>query len=168
MTACFTSLPRYCSAVSFILVSTIDETSSGMSCFVSPFTFTEIIGLPPLFTMSNGRSFLSLCTDFSSYLRPMRRFTSKSLGGVDCRLRLGSLANQTFIFGESNVRRRDAVALVVRNDLYATVLVDSDTRVRRAQIDPDDGAVDLVLSGRKRGKEKCGAHGVLRIPSLSQ
>merc|ERR1719486_1576044 len=92
----------------------------------------------------------------------------QSLGGVDRRLRLGSLANQTFVLSESNVRRRDAVALVVRNDLYATVLVDSDTRVRRAQIDPDDGAVDLVLSGRKRGKKKCGAHGVLRIPSLSQ
>merc|ERR1719213_405651 len=89
----------------------------------------------------------------------------QSLGGVDCRLRLGSLANQTFFIGESNVRRRDAVALVIRNDLYATVLVDSDTRVRRAQIDPDDGGVDLVLSGRKRGKKKCGAHGVLRIPS---
>merc|ERR1719185_40298 len=82
----------------------------------------------------------------------------QSLGGVDCRLRLGSLANQTFFIGESNVRRRDAVALVVRNDLYATVLVNSNARVGRAKIDPDDRAVDLVVSRGKREEEKRGAH----------
>ena len=65
ITACFTSLPRYASAVSFIFVSTIEETSSGESCFFSPLTFTLIIGLPCLSTISNGKSFLSLCTVFS-------------------------------------------------------------------------------------------------------
>merc|ERR1719194_326160 len=82
----------------------------------------------------------------------------QSLGGVDRRLRLGSLANQTFFVGERDVRRGDAVTLVIRNDLHATVLVNSNARVGRAKIDPDDRAVDLVFSRGKREEEKRGAH----------
>merc|ERR1719506_2585697 len=83
------------------------------------------------------------------------------LRGVDGGLGLRGLADQTLVFSESNVGRRDAVPLVVRNDLHATILVDSDARISRAKIDPDDGAVDLVLSSHKSGEEKSSAHGGL-------
>merc|ERR1719379_1136813 len=87
----------------------------------------------------------------------------QSLGRVDRRLRLGGLADQALVLRESHVGRRDAVTLVVRNDLHATVLVDADARISRAQIDPDNGAVDLVFSSRKRGKEKNCAHSVTSV-----
>merc|ERR1719238_390300 len=83
------------------------------------------------------------------------------LRGVDRGLGLRGLADQTLLISESNVGRGDAVTLVVRNDLHATILVDSDARISRAKIDPDDGTVDLVLSSHKSGKEKSGAHGGL-------
>ena len=44
----------------------------------------------------------------------------------------------------SDVRRGDTVALIVGNDLNLAVLVHSDTRVRRAEIDAN-GGVDLLL-----------------------
>ena len=47
--------------------------------------------------------------------------------GVGGQLVLGGIADQTVaLLGERHVRRRDAVALVVRNDLHASSLEDSD------------------------------------------
>merc|ERR1719506_1002879 len=89
----------------------------------------------------------------------------KRLGRVDRGLGLRGLADQALVLRESHVGRHDAVTLVVRNDLYAAVLVDSDARISRTQVDPDHGAVDLVFSSRKRGEEKSCAHGVLGVPS---
>ena len=48
MTALDTGWPKYASAVSFILVSTKDEISSGVNCFSSYLWVTTITGLPSL------------------------------------------------------------------------------------------------------------------------
>merc|ERR1719191_1556138 len=82
----------------------------------------------------------------------------ESLGGVDRSLRLGRLANQTLILGERDVRRGDAVTLVIGNDLNTAILVDPDARVSRAKIDPNDGSVNLVFGRDKAEEEKGGAH----------
>merc|ERR1719506_1670076 len=83
----------------------------------------------------------------------------QGLGRVDRRLRLGRLANQTLFLGERDVRRGDAVTLVIGNNLNATVLVDSNTRVGRTKIDPNDGAVNLVFRCcEAEEQKKGGAH----------
>mmetsp|Transcript_28988 Transcript_28988/g.81655 ORF Transcript_28988/g.81655 Transcript_28988/m.81655 type:complete len:550 (-) Transcript_28988:41-1690(-) len=50
---------------------------------------------------------------------------------------LGSISDQTLVAGEGNVRRGDAVALVVGNDLNTPVLVDANARIGGAEIDAD-------------------------------
>merc|ERR1719486_1555172 len=80
------------------------------------------------------------------------------LGGVDRRLRLSGLANETLVLGERDVRRGDAVALVIRNNLNATVLVDPNARVGRAKIDPNDGAINFVFGHGQAEEEKDSAH----------
>uniref|UniRef100_A0A182ULX2 Uncharacterized protein n=1 Tax=Anopheles merus TaxID=30066 RepID=A0A182ULX2_ANOME len=76
MTAFFTECPRYASAVSFILVSTIEDTSSGKNDFFSPLYSTCSFGLPPSLITSNGQCFMSACTVASSNLRPIKRLAS--------------------------------------------------------------------------------------------
>ena len=44
-TAFLISLPRYASAISFILTRIIEEISSALNCFCSPWNSTEIMGL---------------------------------------------------------------------------------------------------------------------------
>mmetsp|Transcript_63397 Transcript_63397/g.166054 ORF Transcript_63397/g.166054 Transcript_63397/m.166054 type:complete len:301 (+) Transcript_63397:1286-2188(+) len=80
---------------------------------------------------------------------------------VDGGLILGRLTDQTLIIREGHVGGRDAVSLVVRDDLDATVLVDADARVGRAQIDTDDRTVDLLLVvlGQSRRGQGQQAHG---------
>ena len=73
--------------------------------------------------------------------------------GVDRRLVLRRVADQTLAgVVPRDVGRRDAVTLVVRDDLDAAVLEDADARVRRAQINTDDRA--QVLLGDGRGRER--------------
>lgn len=60
MTAFLTVLPKNASAVSFILVSTIDEISSGWNFFVSPLNLTTMSGFSsyPASTLK-GQSLIS-------------------------------------------------------------------------------------------------------------
>jgi len=60
MTAFLTYLPKKASAVSFILVNTIDDISSGWNFFVSPLNLMTIRGFSsyPASTL-NGQSFMS-------------------------------------------------------------------------------------------------------------
>lgn len=51
------------------------------------------------------------------------------------------------MLGERDVRRRDAVPLVVGDDLDASALVDPDARVGGPQVDADDGAEGLLFLG---------------------
>mmetsp|Transcript_109647 Transcript_109647/g.340299 ORF Transcript_109647/g.340299 Transcript_109647/m.340299 type:complete len:677 (+) Transcript_109647:253-2283(+) len=69
----------------------------------------------------------------------------ESLRGVDGRLVLRCLADQALLIREGNVRRRDPVPLVIRDDLNAPVLVNADARVGCAQVDSDDWPIDLLL-----------------------
>merc|ERR1719240_1500162 len=79
-TALLTSLPRYASAISFILMSTIDEISSAAKVFSSPRYWTWMVGLPPTPDVTlNGQCFMSLWTALSVNFRPMRRFASKTV-----------------------------------------------------------------------------------------
>mmetsp|Transcript_9027 Transcript_9027/g.22262 ORF Transcript_9027/g.22262 Transcript_9027/m.22262 type:complete len:741 (-) Transcript_9027:31-2253(-) len=59
---------------------------------------------------------------------------------VGGRLVLGGVANEALVVREGHVRGGDAVTLLVRDDLHAPVLVDTDATVRGAQVDPDGGA----------------------------
>lgn len=53
---------------------------------------------------------------------------------------LSSITNQTFRVGESNVRRRGTVTLVVGDDLNAVMLPNADARVGGAEIYSDGRA----------------------------
>ena len=73
-----TSLPRYDSAVSFILTRIIDEISSGVKSLVSPLNSTSMTGRSPSLALTlNGKCFMSDCVDESENLRPIRRLASK-------------------------------------------------------------------------------------------
>ena len=77
MTAFMTSDPTKASAISFILMRTMDDTSSGLNCFCSPMCVTLMCGFPPTpGTTEKGHCVRSLCTHSSSNLRPIRRFAS--------------------------------------------------------------------------------------------
>ena len=84
--------------------------------------------------------------------RVLELATDETLGVEDGVLRvggeliLGGVADQAVALGrEGHVRRRDAVALVVGDDLDAAVLDDAHARVGGAQVDADHGAVALLL-----------------------
>ncbi|KAG2585385.1 hypothetical protein PVAP13_6KG396524 [Panicum virgatum] len=79
ITAFLTVAPVWASAISFILVSTIEVISSAESCFSWPLSVITIIGLSPgLATTLNGHSSISACTDGSENLLPINRFMSAS------------------------------------------------------------------------------------------
>ena len=99
-TALLTVPPRYDSAVSLILVNTIDEISSGVNDFVSPLKSTWMTGLPPLSTTLKGKCFISACTSASANFRPIRRLASKTVLA-------GFIA--TWFFAESPMRRSVSV-----------------------------------------------------------
>mmetsp|Transcript_33186 Transcript_33186/g.71530 ORF Transcript_33186/g.71530 Transcript_33186/m.71530 type:complete len:158 (+) Transcript_33186:1532-2005(+) len=67
------------------------------------------------------------------------------LGRIDGGLVLGSLSNKPFVVGKCDVRRRDSVALIIRDDLYSAILVNSNAGIGGAQIDTDHRAIDLLL-----------------------
>mmetsp|Transcript_4680 Transcript_4680/g.6924 ORF Transcript_4680/g.6924 Transcript_4680/m.6924 type:complete len:223 (+) Transcript_4680:1006-1674(+) len=80
ITAFFTSLPMYASAISFIFSSTMLEISSGANTFFSPLKITSIWGLSPGPGITvNGQCFMSAFTASSANLRPMRRFASNTV-----------------------------------------------------------------------------------------
>eukprot|EP00882_Tetradesmus_deserticola_P014309 GHRQ01015215.1.p2 GENE.GHRQ01015215.1~~GHRQ01015215.1.p2 ORF type:complete len:118 (+),score=6.92 GHRQ01015215.1:341-694(+) len=63
---------------------------------------------------------------------------------VDCSLVLGCVTYQPLCVCEGHVRRGDPVALVVGDDLHAAVLVDTNTRIRCAQVNANDCAQLLL------------------------
>mmetsp|Transcript_51590 Transcript_51590/g.84547 ORF Transcript_51590/g.84547 Transcript_51590/m.84547 type:complete len:158 (-) Transcript_51590:92-565(-) len=69
----------------------------------------------------------------------------QSLGRIDGGLVLGSLSDKPFFVGKCDVRWRDSVALIVRDDLYSAILVNSYAGIGGAQIDTDHRAIDLLL-----------------------
>mmetsp|Transcript_79271 Transcript_79271/g.173885 ORF Transcript_79271/g.173885 Transcript_79271/m.173885 type:complete len:155 (+) Transcript_79271:1770-2234(+) len=69
----------------------------------------------------------------------------EGLGGVDRRLVLGGLTDETLVLGEGDIGGSNSVSLVVGNDLYPAILVDADTGVRGSQVDSDHWAIDLLL-----------------------
>ena len=75
----------------------------------------------------------------------LRDVTEDGVDGVHGDLVLGGVTNETLGVGESNVRRRRSVALVVGNDFNAVMLPDPDTRVRGSEIDSDSRT--LTFSG---------------------
>jgi len=99
-TALLTVPPRYDSAVSRILVRTMEETSSGVNCFSSPLNSTEMTGLPAFSITLKGKCFMSACTSASANLRPIRRLASKTV-------LVGFMA--TWFFAESPIRRSVSV-----------------------------------------------------------
>ena len=83
--------------------------------------------------------------------------------GVDRGLVLRGIADEALVAvlaAPRDVRRRDAVALVVRDDLDTPVLVDADAGVGGAEVDADDGVrgggvlVLVVLGGAGRGSNQ--------------
>mmetsp|Transcript_27246 Transcript_27246/g.83986 ORF Transcript_27246/g.83986 Transcript_27246/m.83986 type:complete len:254 (+) Transcript_27246:1287-2048(+) len=68
--------------------------------------------------------------------------------GVDGGLVLGRVADEALAgLVPRDVRRRDAVALVVGDDLHAAVLEDADARVGGAEVDADDHAQIFLRKG---------------------
>jgi hypothetical protein len=81
-TAFLTSLPRYASAVSFILTRIIDGDLLGLeNSFCSPWNSTEIMGLLRFagLDLEREQSLMSAWTCLSENLRPMRRFASNTV-----------------------------------------------------------------------------------------
>merc|ERR1712093_555224 len=76
-TTSLTSLPMKAAAVSFILVSTMEEISSAEKVLVSPLKSTWILGVSLSEMILKGQCLASDCTTGSEYLRPMRRLASK-------------------------------------------------------------------------------------------
>lgn len=98
MTASLTVCPKKASAVSFILIKTIDETSSGKKDLVSPLCSTWTFGRPPSALMTlNGQCFMSDWTVDSSNLRPIRRLASKFENSVWSRKICGTYQKQCFV-----------------------------------------------------------------------
>mmetsp|Transcript_13397 Transcript_13397/g.16545 ORF Transcript_13397/g.16545 Transcript_13397/m.16545 type:complete len:292 (-) Transcript_13397:83-958(-) len=69
----------------------------------------------------------------------------QGLSGIDGGLILGRLSDESFIICEGHVRRRDAIALVVGDDLYSAILVNADAGVSGAKIDANHRSIDLLL-----------------------
>merc|ERR1712209_376638 len=76
-TASVTGVPRYASAVSFILTSTMELISSGVKVFSSLWCSTLSLGRPFCSTTWKGQCFLSDCTVDSLNFLPINLFASK-------------------------------------------------------------------------------------------
>mmetsp|Transcript_71125 Transcript_71125/g.160920 ORF Transcript_71125/g.160920 Transcript_71125/m.160920 type:complete len:300 (-) Transcript_71125:279-1178(-) len=77
MTALLMSSPTNDSAISFILISTMLDISSGVNSLLSSSKETLMCGFPPTpGTIVNGHCSLSFLTTSSSNLRPIKRFAS--------------------------------------------------------------------------------------------
>mmetsp|Transcript_2242 Transcript_2242/g.3726 ORF Transcript_2242/g.3726 Transcript_2242/m.3726 type:complete len:99 (+) Transcript_2242:1875-2171(+) len=72
------------------------------------------------------------------------------VGRVERGLILRRIANETLGLSECNIGRRDAVALVICDDLDATIFVDSNTRISCSQVNANDSVhlgFTLLLGG---------------------
>mmetsp|Transcript_56859 Transcript_56859/g.160462 ORF Transcript_56859/g.160462 Transcript_56859/m.160462 type:complete len:296 (-) Transcript_56859:162-1049(-) len=81
-TASLTRSPRNCSAVTFILVKTMEDISSGWNCFTTPWktiSMTGLSSLPPSDTTLNGHSLTSAWTIGSWNFRPISLLASKTV-----------------------------------------------------------------------------------------
>lgn len=78
---------------------------------------------------------------------------------VEGRLVLCCLSDETLRVRESDPRGSDPVPLVVRDDFHMTVLVDSNTRVGRSEVDPDQcpesRGVTISISRHRQSREEC-------------
>lgn len=61
---------------------------------------------------------------------------------------LGSITDEALCVRERHVGWRDAVSLVVGDDLHASIFVDGNARVGGSQIDSDDGSLLRRFRGR--------------------
>merc|ERR1719472_528590 len=162
-TACFTSLPKKASAVDRIFVRTMAEISSGAKTFFLP-TFKDDlhVGLVVLGHEREGEDLLvRLVLLLVELAADEALHVEDRVLGVDRGLVLRRVADQSFAgVVPRDVGRRDAVALVVRDDLDAAVLEDADARVRRAQINTNHGPEVLLGDGRGRERRRGerGAH----------
>merc|ERR1712013_98439 len=130
--------PQMVPAVSFILVNTIEDTSSGKNCFFSPLYSTSNLGLLPTLMTVNGHSFMSDCTVASSKLATNQSFGIKDgVCWVHGDLVLCSISNETFLFIEGNVTWSGTVTSIVGNDFNFAVLEDSDAGVCGSKINSD-------------------------------
>lgn len=68
--------------------------------------------------------------------------------GVGGGLVLSSITDETLCVRERHVGWRDAVTLVVGDDLNASILVDGNARVGGSKIDTDDGSLLRRFRGR--------------------
>ena len=80
----------------------------------------------------------------SKKLRKKKKHTEDGVGGVHSDLVLSSVTDQTLRIGESDIRRRRSVPLVISYDLDTVVLPNSDARVGRAEIDSDGGSLSFT------------------------
>mmetsp|Transcript_14156 Transcript_14156/g.33042 ORF Transcript_14156/g.33042 Transcript_14156/m.33042 type:complete len:235 (-) Transcript_14156:43-747(-) len=69
-----------------------------------------------------------------------------SVGGVHRDLVLRGIANQALGVGETDVRRRGAVALVVGDDLHAFILPNADARVCCAEVNADGNSLCFLVT----------------------
>nr|QES95443.1 heat shock 70 kDa protein [Philasterides dicentrarchi] len=67
------------------------------------------------------------------------------VNGVSGNLVLSGISDQSFSFGEGDIRRSGSVSLVVGNDFNSIVLPNSDTRVSGSQIDSDGGSGGFIV-----------------------
>ena len=69
---------------------------------------------------------------YKNRIREKEIYTEDGVDGVHGDLVLGGIADEPFGVGESHIRRRRSVALVVGDDFDTVVLPNSDARIGRA------------------------------------
>jgi hypothetical protein len=77
-------------------------------------------------------------------MKIIQELTENGVSGVHGDLVLCGVTDQTLGIGESHIRRRRSVPLVVSYDLDAVVLPYSDARVGRAEIYSDGGSFSFT------------------------
>ena len=78
----------------------------------------------------------------------------QSILGIDGGLVFGGIADETFPgFGEGDVRRSDAIALIVGNNIDFPILEDTHAGVSGTKIDADNGRVFICTVRRGSGED---------------
>ena len=81
---------------------------------------------------------------YKNRIREKEIYTEDGVDGVHGDLVLGGIANEALGVGESHIRRRSSVSLVVGDNFHAVVLPNSDARVGCAEIDSDRWSLSLA------------------------